>query len=74
MNRWGGLLKRARERRGLTQHEVAVLLDRSQPSVNQAEHQSWPTLAQLERYAEALGYRLEVRFVDVLEEGREDIT
>ncbi len=72
MDRWDGFLRRARERRGLTQDEVASLLDRSQASVAYAEKSMRPTLMQFERYARALGYQLEIRFVDLLEE-REDI-
>lgn len=74
MARWEGLLRRARERRGLSQYQLASRLGISQASVSYAEREQRPTLMQFERYAAALGYRLEVRLVDTARPGREDIT
>lgn len=73
MTRWEGLIRRARERRGFTQYQVADMLGVSQASIWYAEHTPRPTLTNLERFAAVLGYRLEVRLVDVAEPDREDI-
>ena len=58
------MMRHARERRGLTQQQVADMIGITQSGVSIAEYKEFPTLQTLERYADALGYRLEVLFVD----------
>lgn len=57
---------KAREAAGLTQADVAKRIGTTQSAVARLESRSArnsPSLATLERYAAALGCRLEVRFV-----------
>lgn len=57
---------RARAESGLTQAEVAARAGTTQSAIARLESGSRkhsPSIATLQRYADALGYRLEVRFV-----------
>jgi predicted XRE-type DNA-binding protein len=56
-------LYRLREERGLTQVEVADVLDVTQGNVSRLEHASDLYLSSLSRYVEALGGRLELTAV-----------
>jgi transcriptional regulator with XRE-family HTH domain len=59
----GELLRRARERAGLTQHELADRLGCSQQAIAQAERrQSNPTISFMRRWAGACGGKLTIRF------------
>lgn len=59
----GYLLRRLRERAGLTQAELARRLRRSQQAVAQAERwEANPSAAFMDSWAGALGYRLELGF------------
>lgn len=55
-----GLIRRARERRGLSAAEVAQLARISTSTVLDTETRPWATVRQLARYAEILGYDLHV--------------
>lgn len=52
-----------RERRGVSQEELARIWDTSQPNVSKIERQSDVLVSTLRRYVEALGGRLEVQAV-----------
>ena len=52
-----------RERRGVSQEELARLWETSQPNVSKIEHQDDVLVSTLRRYVEALGGRLEVQAV-----------
>ena len=53
----------ARARVGLSQSEVAARMGTSQPAVARLESGRSPTLKSLERYAAALGMKIEIRLV-----------
>ncbi len=57
----------ARAQVGLTQEQVATRMGTTQSEVARLEsglsNGHWPSMRSLQRYAEALGKRLEVRFV-----------
>jgi transcriptional regulator with XRE-family HTH domain len=56
----------AREAAGLTQADVAKRIGTTQSAIARFESRSGrhsPTIATLERYAQALGYTLQVRFI-----------
>ena len=53
----------ARARAGLSQSEVAARMGTSQPAVARLESGRSPTLKSLERYASALGMKVEIRLV-----------
>ena len=53
----------ARSRAGLSQSDVAARMGTSQPSVARLESGRKPTLKALERYAEAVGMKVEIRLV-----------
>jgi transcriptional regulator with XRE-family HTH domain len=57
---------KARAESGLTQAEVAELVGTTQSAIARLESGSGkhsPSVATLQRYAQALGYRLEIRFL-----------
>jgi DNA-binding XRE family transcriptional regulator len=59
-------IARLRIERGLTQAQLAALVDTKQPSIARSERSdSEPTLAFPRKLAAALGVRLEVNFVSV---------
>jgi len=68
------MIRAARLRRGLTQRQLADKMGIGQASVWFAEHHDTPTLFQLERFARVLGFRLEVRYVDLADPAAGDIT
>ena len=53
----------ARAKAGLSQSEVAARMGTSQPAVARLESGRSPTLKSLERYAEALGMKVQIRLV-----------
>ena len=57
----------ARRNTGLTQEEIAKRMGTTQSAVARLESGlasgKWPSMNSLERYAEALGKKLEIRFV-----------
>ena len=53
----------ARSRAGLSQSDVAARMGTSQPAVARLESGRKPTLKALERYAEAVGVKVEIRLV-----------
>ena len=53
----------ARTRAGMSQSEVAARMGTSQPTVARLESGHKPSLKTLERYAEAVGMRVEIRLV-----------
>ncbi len=53
----------ARARAGLSQSDVAERMGTSQPAVARLESGRKPTLKALERYAEAVGMKVEIRLV-----------
>ena len=53
----------ARGRAGLSHSEVAARMGTSQPAVARLESGRRPTLKALERYAEAVGMKVEIRLV-----------
>ena len=57
----------ARAQAGLTQEQVALRMGTTQSAVARIEsglsRGRWPSMRSLQRYAEALGKKLEVRFV-----------
>ena len=53
----------ARSRAGLSQSDVAARMGTSQPAVARLESGRKPTLKALERYAAAVGMKVEVRLV-----------
>lgn len=57
----------ARAQAGLTQEQVATRMGTTQSAVARIEsglaNGRWPSMRSLQRYADALGKRLEVRFV-----------
>ena len=53
----------ARARAGMSQSEVAVRMGTSQPTVARLESGHKPSLKTLERYAEAVGMKVEIRLV-----------
>src|SRR5690349_17676753 len=59
-------LNALRERRGITQEQVASHLDTSRPNVSRIEREGDVRMSTLQRYVEALGGELEivVRFAD----------
>ena len=57
------VLIEARARAGLSQSEVAARMGTSQPAVARLESGRSPTLKSLERYAEALDMKIEIRLV-----------
>jgi len=60
----GALLRRARERAGLTQEQLADKLGCTQPALSQAEAGGASlSIATLQRFADALGCDLDVRLV-----------
>lgn len=62
-------LARLRIAKGLTQEELAERTGLKQPNIARMETgRATPTLDTLRRVAEALGYRVEVRFVPVEED------
>lgn len=52
-----------RQSRGITQAELAALLDVSQPNISKIEHGEEIHLSTLSEYVEALGGRLELKAV-----------
>lgn len=56
-------LIRARIKAGLSQKEVAERMGTSQPTVARLESGHKPSLKSLERYAEAVGMKVEIRLV-----------
>jgi transcriptional regulator with XRE-family HTH domain len=64
---------RARARAGLTQAEVAKRVGTTQSAIARLESGAGkhsPSVATLQRYARALGFRLEIRLVRVRDGGR----
>jgi transcriptional regulator with XRE-family HTH domain len=59
-------LNALRERRGITQEQVAAQLETSRPNVSRIERENDLRMSTLQRYVEALGGELEivVRFAD----------
>jgi transcriptional regulator with XRE-family HTH domain len=59
-------LSELRERRGITQEQVAAQLETSRPNVSRIEREDDVRMSTLQRYVEALGGELEivVRFAD----------
>jgi transcriptional regulator with XRE-family HTH domain len=59
-------LHEVRERRGITQEQVAERLTTSRPNVSRIEHEDDVRMSTMQRYVEALGGELEVvaRFPD----------
>ena len=57
-----GLIE-ARAEAGLTQEEVAQRMGTSQPTVARLESGHKPSLKTLERYAEAVGMKVDIRLV-----------
>jgi ribosome-binding protein aMBF1 (putative translation factor) len=54
----------ARVERGMTQQEVAAALNTKQSVISRAESAtSLPSLTLLRRIADALGYKIEIRFI-----------
>jgi transcriptional regulator with XRE-family HTH domain len=66
-----GLIRQARKARGLSQTQLAARLGVAPQTVSQMELTAAPTIALLARYGAAMGYRLQVRFVN--ETGGPDI-
>ena len=58
-----GELIRARVDAGLSQEEVAERMKTSQPAVARLESGHKPSIKSLERYAEAVGKKVEIRLV-----------
>lgn len=56
-------LHEMRERRGVSQEELARAWDTSQPNVSKIEHKDDLLISTVRRYVEALGGRLEVQAV-----------
>ena len=56
-------LRALRKELGLTQEELASVMDVSQPELSRIENSENPMLTTLHRYVEALGGSLEVRVV-----------
>jgi ribosome-binding protein aMBF1 (putative translation factor) len=56
----------ARKSAGLTQSQLAAMIDTKQPVISQLEDADYEghSLTMLKRIADALGKRLEIRFVD----------
>jgi ribosome-binding protein aMBF1 (putative translation factor) len=63
----GQIIYDARTKGGLTQAQLAKLVGTKQPVISQLEDADYEghSLSMLRRIAEALGKRLEIRFVDV---------
>jgi ribosome-binding protein aMBF1 (putative translation factor) len=63
----GQIIYDARAKAGLTQAQLAKLVGTKQPVISQLEDADYEghSLSMLRRIAEALGKRLEIRFVDV---------
>ncbi len=62
--KFGVLLKKARKEAGLTQMDVAAKLDTQKSAVSRIENHSEDVkLSTLERFAAALGKKLEIRLV-----------
>ncbi len=61
-----GELIRARVDAGLSQEEVAERMKTSQPAVARLESGHKPSIKSLERYAEAVGKKVEIRLVPEL--------
>jgi transcriptional regulator with XRE-family HTH domain len=59
-------LHEVRERRGITQEQVAMRLATSRPNVSRIEHEDDVRMSTMQRYVEALGGELEIvaRFPD----------
>ena len=56
-------LIKARVRAGMSQSEVAIRMGTSQPTVARLESGHKPSLKTLERYADAVGMKLEINLV-----------
>jgi transcriptional regulator with XRE-family HTH domain len=66
---------RARARAGLTQAEVARRVGTTQSAIARLESGAGkhsPSVATLQRYARALGFRLEIKLIRVRDHGRQD--
>ncbi len=59
-----GLIRRGRERKGLDQKALARAAGVSPGSVSSAETARNPSIALLERYGVAMGYKLAVAYID----------
>jgi len=57
-----GLIRRARQHAGLSQHQLADRLSISYQSVSDAEGKDNPSPAVLARYGAAMGYALVIRY------------
>ena len=63
-NLGAGLIRNARTARGLTRQQLEARMGGAKNSVLPRETNPHPTIDLLERYGDALGYRLVVHYVD----------
>lgn len=61
----GAMLAEARKRRGLTQKELAEILDMGQPNLSRIEQGKYMSVDAVGRYLSAIGAKLEVKLLNM---------
>lgn len=71
---FGSLIRLARKKAGLTQHQLAQRANTKQPAIARAENGNIGSLNFVERLIKACGFRLRLNHVTIQKGGKESVS